>query len=79
MDISCARYIVYAHIKNGNFKKAENLVTLLQKYYGKTEELKELYRQIEDENAGKIKVPSGVQNEYTDIVQIRNALNRIHF
>lgn len=79
IDISCARYIIYAHIKNGNFKKAENLVTLLQKYYGKTEELKKLYRQIEDENTGEIEVPSGVQNEYTNIAQIRHILNRVRF
>ena len=78
MDISCARYIISAYIQSNSFEKAYKLVNSLQSYYGMTDELKKLKRQIEDKKIPEMKEPAGVQYESNNVMAIIEAVKNAH-
>ena len=77
MDISCARYIISAYIQSNSFDKAYKLVNSLQSYYGMTDELKKLKRQIEDKKIPEMKEPAGVQYESDNVMAIIEAVKML--
>ncbi len=78
-DISCARYIIYTYIRSEEFENAEKVLDELEQFYGKTEEIVKLERQIQKRSVQTGEFPMGFQPELNEIQGIISALGKVRF